>query len=151
MNINLDLLAERFDKSMIVLKQNMGPQLTNRTQLGLTPGQVFMLHFIRKESQCNVSLLADKMEVAPSAISVMLDRLENQGLVSRTRNKADRRVVIITLTEEGKRKLNEVLEVRRKILHHCFKQMEPDHLNTLIESLEKLSSIVQVMEIRDII
>ena len=146
MNLNLDLLAERFDKSM----KNLGPQLTNRTRLGLTPGQVYMLHFIRKESQCNVSLLAEKMEVAPSAISVMLDRLENQGLVSRTRNKADRRVVIIQLTEEGKNKLNQVLEVRKKILQHCFKQMEPDHLNAFIETLEQLSSIVQRMEIRDI-
>ena len=99
MHKNLDSLTERFDKSLHVLMQHLGPQLISRTQLDLTPGQVFMLHLIRNESLCSVSKLAEKMEVAPSAITVMLDRLENHGFVSRKRDTSDRRVVIIELTE----------------------------------------------------
>lgn len=150
-NQDLDLLMDRFDKSLIVLMQNLGPQLINRAQLGLTPGQVFMLHFIRKESQCTVSKLADKMEVAPSAITVMLDRLETHGFVSRSRDKTDRRIVIITLTDDGEEKLDRVLEVRKKIIQHCFSQMDPNELDPFIQSLEKLSSIAQMMNIQEII
>jgi MarR family transcriptional regulator, organic hydroperoxide resistance regulator len=151
MHKNLDSLTERFDKSLIVLMQNLGPQLISRTQLDLTPGQVFMLHLIRNESFCSVSKLAEKMEVAPSAITVMLDRLENHGFVSRTRDTSDRRVVIIELTAAGDQKLNHVLEVRKKILQHCFAQMDANELIPFIQSLEKLSSISQKMKIKEVI
>ncbi|MDP4172151.1 MAG: MarR family transcriptional regulator [Bacillota bacterium] len=151
MDQNIDSLTERFDKSLFVLKQNLGPQLFSRAQLGLTPGQVFMLHFIRKESNCSVTKLAEKMEVAPSAITVMLDRLENHGFVSRTRDKVDRRVVLIQLTDVGEEKLNNVLDTRKQIMQHCFTQMEPNELDSFIVSLEKLASIVQSIEIKTII
>lgn len=149
-NEDLDFMIERFDKSLKVLMHNLGPQLINHTHLGLTPGQVFMLHFIRKENQCTVSKLADKMEVAPSAITVMLDRLEAHGFVSRSRDTTDRRIVIITLTDDGEEKLDQVLEVRKKITQHCFNQMNPNELDSFIGSLEKLSSIAQMMNIQEI-
>jgi MarR family transcriptional regulator, organic hydroperoxide resistance regulator len=150
MHQNIDSLTERFDKSLFVLLQNLGPQLINRAQLGLTPGQVFMLHFIQQDSQCSVSKLAEKMEVAPSAITVMLDRLENHGFVARTRDKVDRRVVIINLTDVGEEKLNHVLDVRKQIMQHCLTQIEFNELNSFIQTLEKLSPIAQAMDIKAI-
>jgi DNA-binding MarR family transcriptional regulator len=151
MQQDLDLLTKRFDTSLVVLMQNLGPQLINHAQLGLTPGQVFMLHLIRKVQPCSVSKLSEKMEVAPSAITVMLDRLETHEFVSRTRDQADRRVVIIKLTEAGEEKLDQVLAVRKKIIQYCFSQMEPTELEPFIQSLEKLSSIAQTMDIQKII
>lgn len=150
MHKNFDSLTERFDKSLMVLMQNLGPQLISRAQLDLTPGQVFMLHLIRNERLSSVSKLAEKMEVAPSAITVMLDRLENHGFVSRTRDTSDRRVVIIELTEAGERELDHVLKVRKTIMQHCFKQMDDNELIPFIEGLEKLSSISQKMEIAEV-
>lgn len=151
MNENIDLLTESFDKSLLVLMHNFGPQLISRSQIDLTPGQVFMLHLIRKEHQCSVSKLAEKMEVAPSAITVMLDRLENHGFVIRSRDKNDRRVVLIELTDAGEEKLNYVLDKRKQIMQHCFNQMEPDELDSFILSMEKLASIAQTMDIKKII
>lgn len=151
MHQDIDSLTERFDKSMLALKQNLGQQFISRVQIGLTPGQVFMLHFIRKIGSCSVSTIAEKMEVAPSAITVMLDRLENNGFVCRKRDQADRRVVIIEITEAGEEKLNYVLEKRKKILQHCFTQMEPHQLVSLIQSMEKLASIAETMDIKEII
>jgi MarR family transcriptional regulator, organic hydroperoxide resistance regulator len=146
----MDSMTERFNKSLFVLMQNLGPQLISRAQLGLTPGQVFMLKFIMQESGCSVSKLAEKMEVAPSAITVMLDRLENNGFVSRTRDIADRRVVIIELTASGEEKLNHVLTERNQIIQHCLKQLEPTELDSFILSLEKIASFTQSIEIKTI-
>lgn len=149
MDQDIDSLTERFDKSLLLLKQNLGQNLFNRAQLGLTPGQVFMLSFIQKKGQCSVTKLAEKLEVAPSAITVMLDRLESHGFVSRTRDKSDRRVVIIELTDAGVEKLNYVLEKRKQIMQQCFKEMESDELDSFIQSLEKLASIVQKVQIKE--
>jgi MarR family transcriptional regulator, organic hydroperoxide resistance regulator len=147
---DIDSLTERFDAALYITLQNLGPQLVNRAQLGLTPGQVFMLHFIRQENQCTVSKLAEKMEVTPSAITVMLDRLENHGFVFRTRDKSDRRVVIIQLTEAGDAALNQVLNVRNEIMKHCLTQIEPDELDSFVQTLQKLATISASMDIKAI-
>lgn len=44
----------------------------------------------------------------------MLDRLEHNSFVNRTRGKTDRRVVIIELTDAGEEKLKYVLAIRKK-------------------------------------
>lgn len=146
-----DMLTEKFDAALHVMMQNLGPQLIARAQLGLTPGQVFMLHFIRQETQCSVSRLAEKLEVNPSAITVMLDRLENHGFAVRIRDKSDRRVVLVRLTDPGNEALDQVLTVRKQIMQHCLAQIDPDELVAFVETLEKLATISSGMDIKSII
>ena len=151
MGQDIDALTNRFDKSLVILMQNLGPQLIARTQVGLTPGQVFMLHFIRQEDTCSVSNLAEKMEVAPSAITVMLDRLEKHGFVRRTRDRTDRRVVLIELTVFGEQRLDEVLHLRNQVMKHCLMQMGLHELDAFIQALEKLAFIAQTTDLQAII
>ncbi|MCM2533217.1 hypothetical protein NDK43_13435 [Neobacillus pocheonensis] len=47
--------------------------------------------------------------------------------------------------------MNYVLVIRKKIMQDCFIQMEPNELDPFIQSLEKLASIAQLMEIKEII
>lgn len=145
---NIDAVTERFDKALRVLIRSFGPQLIQRIQLGLTPGQVFMLHFIQQENHCSVSKLAEKMEVAPSAITVMLDRLENHGFVSRTRDQADRRVVVVELTDAGRETLKKVKEKRKQIMQDCLTQIDLKELTAIAQSLEKIASIAETMEMK---
>ncbi len=148
MERSLDDLTERFERSMFVLAKALGPDIVTRFQWGLTSGQLFLLHFIQQhESPCTVSKLADKMEVAPSAITVMLDRLENHGYVSRTRDKNDRRVVIVALTDAGVHKLNEVLLVRRRVVGHYLAQLDGGELQSFIHTLDSLAAIAQSVDV----
>ena len=151
MHQNIDDLTERFEKSLFVLSKTLGPELIRRTQTDLTPSQVFMLHFIRQENQCNVSKLAEKMEVAPSAITVMLDRLENHGFVNRVRDKGDRRVVIAELTTAGEERLNQVVGVQKQIEQYCLAQLDVNELESFVHTLESLASIARMMEPQEVI
>lgn len=146
MDQNLDALTERFEKSLKVLMQNFGPQLIKRTQTDLTPGQVFMLHVIQQDRLCSVTKLADTLEVSPSAITVMLDRLEDHGYVRRIRDDGDRRMVHIELTKTGRDHMMNVLNVRDHVMKHCFSQMSSGELHSLIYSLEKLANIAELTD-----
>ena len=147
----LGVLTERFDSALYVMIQNLGPQLIARSHLGVTPGQVFMLHFIRREHPCTISKLAERLEVNPSAITVMLDRLEGFGYAVRIRDKNDRRVVIAQLTESGEEALNRVLDVRKQILQYCLAQLSPVELDSFVQTLEKLSTISAAMDPKTVI
>lgn len=110
-----------------------------------------MLHFIDQQGHCSVSKLADKMEVNPSAITVMLDRLEGHQFVMRSRNQADRRVVTVSVTEEGKKALAKVMSARKKIMSFCLSQLPQEELSTLIESLERLAMVSSNLDIKVIL
>ncbi len=151
MSIDIDALGDRFDSTFFTLIQNLGPQLILRAGLGLTPGQVFVLHFIDQQGHCSVSNLADKMEVNPSAITVMLDRLESHHFVVRSRNQTDRRVVTVSVTDEGKTALAKVMKARKKIMLYCLSQLPDKELNALVESLENLAKVSSKLDIRVIL
>lgn len=147
MDGTINELADRFEKSLFLLMQNLGPQLVTKLQLGLTPGQVYMLYFLREQNGCKVSALAEKLEVNVSAATIMLDRLEAQGFIIRTRDDDDRRVVRIEITPRGEDKLREILSARQRIIKRCFRQMDPEELVSFVGALGDLSTIASTIDI----
>ena len=143
-------LTSRFERAWHVTTHNLGPSLIGRMELGLTAGQLLMLYFVRQQERCTVSQLADKMEVNPSAITVMLDRLEHHQLVSRARDESDRRVVIVSLTERGSEELTRVWELRKRVLQHCLMQLNADELPSFVHTLERLASISSAMNVLEV-
>lgn len=51
------------------------------------------------------SELASYMERSPNSVSMLVNRMDKAGLVKRTRDRKDRRVVNVTLTSKGERAL----------------------------------------------
>ncbi len=148
---NIEDYTARFDEALFVTMQNLGPQLIKRAHLELTPGQVFMLHLIQQEGQCSQSKLAEHMEVSPSAITIMLDRLENHGYVERKRDSNDRRVVMSELTSTGTETLLRVMRVRQRLVQHCLSKLPAEELDRFINTLEQLADISAAMEIEKIL
>lgn len=69
---------------------------------GLTVSQLCALHVLADYSPIRVSDMVRKMYPRPANVVGILDRLEEKGLVSRTRSLDDRRVVILDISETGK-------------------------------------------------
>ncbi len=126
---------------------HVGPNLINRVQQTLTPGQLFMLHMIMHEQPCTVSRLAEKMEVAPSAITAMLDRLETHSFVERIRDQSDRRVVRIKITDNGSAHLNDLWSIRQKVLTHCLLQVPDADRTVFLAVLDRLAHTAENLDI----
>ena len=54
---------------------------------------------LAKDEQVTAGELAKRAELSPGAMTAMLDQLEDAGMISRRRSTADRRQVIVALTE----------------------------------------------------
>jgi DNA-binding MarR family transcriptional regulator len=80
--------------------------------------------------------IGERMITRDPDITRLLDRLEVRGLLTRTRDQKDRRVITARITAEGRRLLEEldqpIAEVDRQPLHHLGEQ----RLQTLIQLLE---------------
>src|SRR5689334_11882306 len=75
--------------------------------LGVTGGQVTLLVQIKSTPGITASELAERERVSAPGMSGHITRLENAGLIQRTRA-ADRRRIGLTLTDAGERVLVDV-------------------------------------------
>ncbi|MEI7025506.1 MarR family transcriptional regulator [Paenibacillus sp. y28] len=131
---------ERFDASQMALFRRMNPQALLPPDLPLTGPQLMLLHFIAKEGECQVTKLASIMEVKPSAITVMIDRLVGHGFVNRKASLEDRRVVLLKVTEQGQSVLQQVRGIRDRKLQQLFAQLQPEELDAFLTTFEKIIS-----------
>ena len=68
---------------------------------GLTIPQLAALQGIQRLQPITVGALARDIHLGPATVTGILGRLENRGLVNRTRGDLDRRSVVIELTDDG--------------------------------------------------
>jgi DNA-binding MarR family transcriptional regulator len=76
---------------------------------GLTPQRYLLMLMIHGapdgSRQATVSELAQRLSLAQSTVTELIDRSEAAGLVTRVASDADGRVVFVRLTPEGERRL----------------------------------------------
>ncbi|GIP40374.1 MarR family transcriptional regulator [Paenibacillus sp. J31TS4] len=138
---NKDTYSQRFQMALFTLLKRIGPE--QHANLGVTGPQFYILMCLHREGSCKASRLAELMEVKPSAITVMIDRLVSHGLVIREADEQDRRVVLIGLTEKGRQVLEQVKEKREEIVTQHLSCLEPDELHAFIQSFEKVAQTAQ--------
>ena len=72
------------------------------SDLNLTSAQDGALFTIPAEGGASVNAISESLGLAQSAASVLVQRLEQAGLIERQTDPADRRAVLITLTARGR-------------------------------------------------
>lgn len=133
----MDSFVQRIQLALQQLKRNLESDSLN--SLEITRPQMFMLYTIRQSGACKLTQLAEKLEVKPSAITVMIDRLEKSGYVRRTHDRADRRSILVEITPAGIESLERAVKVRNQILSNYLSRLNPAEIATLAELLEKVA------------
>lgn len=107
-------------------------------QSGISGAQLWALQELSETQGLRIGELAERMALHQSTASNLLDRLEQMGLVRRERNQRDQRIVQVSLTPEGLRKLKSAPSPSRGLLPEALRQMEPDDLTLLQQQLDHL-------------
>jgi DNA-binding MarR family transcriptional regulator len=74
----------------------------------LTPVQFFVLRWLSKDDEANMSKLAGLLGVRPQTVTPIVDTLESSGWVRRVRSIEDRRESLLVLTPKGARMITSV-------------------------------------------
>ncbi len=72
---------------------------------GLTHAGWQVLLALWKEDDLTQREVADRVYVTQATVTGVVDTLEREGFVTRTRDETDRRVVRVSLTKDGRRRL----------------------------------------------
>ena len=117
-------------------------------EVGVSPEQVSLLVAIKYAPGIGVRDLAASERISAPAMSNHVDRLERDGLVTRTPSDSDRRRVGLTLTEEGQRVLRRVRSRRTAWLVSRLGKLSDDELASVEASVEPLSRLLRDEEDR---
>ncbi|WP_156450360.1 MarR family winged helix-turn-helix transcriptional regulator [Sporosarcina sp. HYO08] len=118
-----------------IIKQQGRKILSNYT---ITPPQFIALQWLFEEGDMTIGELSNKMYLAFSTTTDLVDRMENNNLVKRVRDQKDRRVVRIHLLGEGERIIEEVIEKRRMYLNSVLTNFDEDEVENFTHLLGKL-------------
>ncbi len=88
-----------------ILKAVDAQARTLARETSLTPSQIVVLKELSTRQSVQPGELARSAGLRQATISILLDRLQERGLVRRTRGDEDRRTVRVQITSEGQRVL----------------------------------------------
>ncbi|TQR16162.1 MarR family winged helix-turn-helix transcriptional regulator [Psychrobacillus soli] len=118
-----------------IIKQR-GRQILNAYTI--TPPQFVALQWLLELGDMTIGDLSNKMYLAFSTTTDLIDRMERSELVQRIRDEQDRRVVRIHLLAEGERIIEEVIDKRQQYLKEILGQFDEIQVENLSILLEKL-------------
>ncbi len=104
---------------------------------GLTMAQLRLMYLLLAEDCRSVGQLAEEMRVRPASVTGLTDRLVDHGLIERRADPADRRLVRVALTPEGRRVLGEIEVASLAYLGGIFERMGEESVERLCEALEE--------------
>jgi DNA-binding MarR family transcriptional regulator len=109
------------------------------TPWDLSPHHVRALRVINDRSGTRLSELAEALRIAPRSATEVADALQARGLVERTSDPTDRRAVVLTPTEEGRRVQTEIAAARAADNRDLFARLDADDRATLARILRTLA------------
>jgi DNA-binding MarR family transcriptional regulator len=107
---------------------------------GIALGGLILLQIlVRHEGPLTATELAEKMMVTNGAITGFMDRLEEDGLITRVRVPLDRRVVLVEATEKARAQVERLRSVAAEELVHTFYGWNLDEIRKLQDFLSRLA------------
>lgn len=99
-----------------------------------------------EEEALGLGELARQLHVTPAVVTGLIDRLERRGYVHRTTGTDDRRRVLLSLTDEGRRARNALELTLIDGLTRRLSAFTPDDLRTLERILGQLATMPFIAE-----
>ncbi|MFG1804426.1 MarR family winged helix-turn-helix transcriptional regulator [Micromonospora carbonacea] len=104
----------------------------------VNPGQARALGILTRHGALRPSALAERLRIAPRSATEVVDGLQERGLVARRPDPADRRAVLVTLTDEGVRVGAAIHAARHTEAERLFGGLDPTdraHLARILRTL----------------
>jgi len=129
---------KELDKIAYELHKKLFAKIIEGIEIPLTSTHIYMLFYIRTQEQCMVSDIANYLGVTLGAVTSLVDRLYDFGLVNRERSEIDRRQVIIRLSEKGEELLRKIDMKRMEIFDYYTKDIDKEDLIYLNNIMDKI-------------
>ncbi|WP_117170495.1 MarR family winged helix-turn-helix transcriptional regulator [Paraliobacillus sediminis] len=110
----------------------------------ITTPQFIALQWLLEDGDLTIGEVSNKINLAFSTTTDLIDRMEKNLLVERKRDTKDRRVVRIHLLDKGKDIIQEVIEKRQDYLEDVLEDVSTDRVDVLYDILQLLHNQMKI-------
>ena len=105
---------------------------------GLNPTEFTVMEVLYNKGAQPIQVIGNKVLLASSSITYVIDQLEKKKYVERKVNENDRRITLVSLTSSGQEFMEKVFPQHSKIIQELFGGLSQDEIENLSESLKKI-------------
>lgn len=142
-NTNIKELVDRYIAVSFSVQKQAESLIRKQMGSDLTSDQHYTLRYINQKESCTSSELADVFDVKKSAITAIITRLFEKGLIKRTRDEKDRRVVYLTLTDKGQELFDSTEKRVHKLVESFITSFDQQEIKQFIDTYEKLDHVLK--------
>ncbi len=106
--------------------------------LGVTPTQLMLIFTLDHHGKMNISELSERTEMPKSNISAICGRLEENGLITRERDRTDQRIVYVMLTDRCRALTKRAKEVVGREQNRLAEKLTAAQRETVLEGMSLL-------------
>ena len=112
------------------------------SDFGVTSTQLNCLAAIEEEPDSTAREVADRIHVGTSTLVGVIDRLEEKDLITRRRDSADRRRVLLRSTAAGQELLDRAPSPLGDMLHREFRRLPDEEQRSLADAVGRVADLV---------
>jgi DNA-binding MarR family transcriptional regulator len=136
----VDSLSEAYRRFWMALRQTAEPVWAD---LSLTISQLKCLVLLELRGSMAIGQVADLLAMSRSSASITIDQLVQQGLVSRTEDKEDRRRTIVCLTPQGYDLAARLHQGDEAFMRQWFERLTPVDMEALRNGLVAVADAIE--------
>lgn len=131
-------------KIIIGLHKNV-KELDRRTldiarRYGLSLSQFMVLEALFSKGDSTIGQVRDMILSSVGTISLVVKNLEKMGYVKRKTDENDKRISILSLTDEGRAVIEKIIPENETMIYDYMKDLSEEETSTLLSLLKKLGA-----------
>jgi DNA-binding MarR family transcriptional regulator len=149
MNASDEMTTAQAVRSMLLLM----PRLVGRAKrlpvpralqgMDLAPRHLALLAYLQYEGPLMVSELADRLEVAPTTVSLMVGDLSRSGILTREEDDADRRRRIVAIAPDYAAPITEWLSGSAAAWTEVLEALTPAQRSTIVAAMRAYEAALE--------
>ncbi|MEB7676590.1 MarR family winged helix-turn-helix transcriptional regulator [Staphylococcus saprophyticus] len=113
---------------------------TDVQRYGLNVTEFAVMELLYNKGDQPIQRIGNRVLIASSSITYVVDKLEEKGCVVRQRNEKDKRVTNASLTDKGCSMMDEIFPDHASTLESTFSVLTDEEITVLQTALKKLSA-----------
>lgn len=98
-----------------------------------------VLELLFHKGQQTTQGIKEKILIASSSTTYVIDQLEKKNYVTRHVSEKDKRVTFVQISEKGKTLMEDIFPQHAETIENCFSHLEKEELEQLLKLLAKVN------------
>lgn len=125
----LRILMRSEDSILAALKKDM-------STYGINWKEFMVLEFLYHKGQHFIQEIGERLSLPNSSLTYVLDKLEAKGYIRRQNDEADRRMLNVTITDQGEQLMRQAFPIHEKKIYDIFSVLTEEEIDMMSQGLK---------------